>query len=177
VRDRGGEAQRVVTGLGGWGQRRRTGQVLDVIAHAVVQGQVGLDAPGVLREEAQRRIGELRIGIAESLDEVAGQAQAVRLHRVEVGEGHIGDVGGEAQAGGADAGEVVHTSEVHREGGVERQVVDVGAELEAVVAFDQREIVAHLVPLLHAVDKRKRLAPKERDAGNVDGHIAASRPA
>src|SRR5689334_5426957 len=56
-------------------------------------------------------------------------------------------------------------------------MVHVGPELEAVVAFDDGKIVADLVPLLHAVHKRERLAPEKCYAGNVHGHVSAARRA
>src|SRR5215831_20713015 len=53
-------------------------------------------------------------------------------------------------------------------------MVVVHAELHAVVAVAPREVVGELVALLGTAHVAERLAPDEREAGNVDTHAAAA---
>src|SRR5215472_7852460 len=73
--------------------------------------------------------------------------------------------------------EVIDTAEIHGEVRSDRNVIHITTKLEAVAAFNHREVVTDLMTLFHAVDERKRLAAKESETGNVDGHVAATRPA
>src|SRR6185312_5457258 len=59
--------------------------------------------------------------------------------------------------------------------GLQRDEVTVHAKLDVVRALRPGKVVGKLVALLGAVDERKRLTAKEREARNVDRHVAASR--
>ena len=86
-------------------------------------------------------------------------------------------VDGRAKLPGSDSAEVVNATEVHGEVSLQRQVVDVGSELEGVLALGEREVVGELVALLRAAHKTERFASEERNAGHVHSDVAAIRRA
>ena len=63
---------------------------------------------------------------------VSGKAGAVGLHRRQVRETERSEQAYESQIAGTERAEVVHAAVVHSEGRVERQVVEVDAELGVV---------------------------------------------
>src|SRR5438067_1950598 len=54
-------------------------------------------------------------------------------------------------------------------------MVHVSAKLHAVAPFIPGEVVGVLVALLHAIDKRERLASEEGKARDINGNVSASR--
>src|ERR1041384_4151921 len=84
--------------------------------------------------------------LSKALDKTSGQSGAIRLDRREIGEIRKGRRRrrDEAQAGSAEAPEVIHPAIVHGEDRGERQVIDVAAEFHVVSANAKREVIGEL---------------------------------
>src|SRR5215475_8394566 len=80
------QAQQVIRGQGQALRLCELGWEFHVVTHAEIQRQVRTNAPGVLPEKAQGNISERVARTTQSLDEVARQARAVRLHGREIGK-------------------------------------------------------------------------------------------
>ena len=123
-----------------------------------------IHAPGILPEHSQRFVGERVAGTADALDEVLRETRAVSLHGVQVGEG--------CRICG-NAAEVVHPAIIHREGSLEREIVEVASELGVVASDAPGKIVRELVAFLGALDVGVGLASEITVTGNVDGRVGA----
>src|SRR5208337_3470613 len=83
------ESKIVVSGLSERGRRLERRWEFDVVAYAIVQCEIVAHTPGILPEYAQRFVGERVGGIADALDEVRRDAEAVCLHGGEARNGEI----------------------------------------------------------------------------------------
>src|SRR5215469_357925 len=148
---------------------------LDVVTETVVQRDVGTNPPRILPINAERLVRERIAWAAQALNEVARQACAVGLNR---GENRKGEVlrrnRWETQRCGAERSEVVNAAVVHREDGIQRQVVEVDAEFGVVVSDAPREVVSELITLLGALDVRVGFTSKIGEARDVDCRVGAA---
>src|SRR5262249_4763015 len=125
----------------------------DVIAHAVVQCYVRIDAPGILPESSDGDVTERIAGAAETLNEVSGQSCAVCLDGGELWK--LGKQAGsridESEIRCAERAEIVNTAVVDGKDCGQRQVIEVAAELRVVASDRPRKVVGELIALLGAL--------------------------
>ena len=172
--------------IGGKSQPLRgleSGREFHVVADAVVEREIVAHTPKILPEHAQGFVGE-RVGwAAETLNKSSRDAEAVGLRSREAGNAELGGEGrlqctvdraGEG-IGGREWTEVVHAAVVHREGGLEREKVEVATEFCIVPPYGPGEIVGELVALFGAPDVGVGLATEIGEAENVDGRVGAAR--
>src|ERR1700730_4086927 len=148
---------------GGWFELWRD---LDVVANAVVQGQVQTDAPRVLPKKSDRNVMERIAGPAETLNKIGGDARAVSLHCVE-----------DRKRGweGSDGTEVIHAAIVHGEGGADRKIIEISPEFRVVATDAPGKIVGELIEVFDPLYVGVRLATEECEAGDVHGGVSSSR--
>src|ERR1700680_3761677 len=148
---------------GGWFELWRN---LDVVANAVVQGQVRTDAPRVLPKKSDRNVMERIAGTAETLNKIGGDARTVSLHCIE-----------DRKRGweGSDGAEVIHAAIVHGEGGADRKIIEISPELRVVATDAPGKIVGELIALFDPLYVGVRLATEECEAGDVHGRVSSSR--
>ena len=140
-------------------------------------------APGILPEYAQRFVGKRVGGIADALDEVRRDAEPVCLHGGEARNREVGregvsqrtvDRGGEG-LGGRERADIEHAAVVHRKRGLEREIVEIRAELGVVPSDAPGKVVAELVALLGALDGRVGLTAEIGEAGDIYRRVGAGR--
>src|SRR5207302_9925503 len=106
------------------------------------------------------------VRVADALHEHLRNPQPVGLYRREAGEGRQAGNGGKSKSRGTQLAEVVQPAEVDGEIRIQRQLIETGAECDAMRALHPGGVVRPLVALLYAIHKRERLAPEESHPGN-----------
>ena len=154
---------------------------LNVIAHAQVQRKVGSHSPRVLKVNSQRLVGKTVIRIADSLNEILRNSQAIRLQSGDPRDGllqacrqRIENRAGEYLAGG-ERSKIIHAAIIHGERRCEWDVIEVHAKLHAVLPVSDREIVGELVPLLGALNVGIRFPAEVCVTRNIHGRIRTAR--
>src|SRR6185437_6023399 len=157
------------------------GRNLYVVTHAIIQRQIVPRPPRILPEKSHGEIGKGVTRTAETLDEVARNAQAVSLHGRERRD-RPRELGGQRTVnrgrnniGGCKATEVIDATVIHGEHCPERNVIKIRAQLRAVRTHRPRQIVAKLVASFGALDVRVWLATEVREAGNIHRRVGAAR--
>src|SRR5579872_4579979 len=161
--------------------RRKLWREFNVVAHAQVQRKIRLYSPRVLKVDSQRLVGKTVIRIANSLNEILRNSQAIRLQSSNPWDGLLQAPGQRTEnrtgnyLAGSERSKVIHAAIIHRERSREWNVIEVHAKLHAVLTVGQREIVGELVTLLGALNVGIRLAPEVCVAGNIDCRIRPAR--
>src|ERR1700722_683685 len=119
------QAESSVSGLSQSSRRFELRRKLHVIAHTIVQSNIGTNLPGILPEHAQWFVRERIGGTPKTLNEVARQSCAISLNRIEHGK---------RRRECSDGSEIVYATIVHREGRVDGKIVEVRAELRIVTS-------------------------------------------
>src|SRR5208283_4386592 len=161
------QTQEVVSSLRQRRYRPERGRNFDVVAGTVIQSQLRARAPGVLPECRNRNVVERVIGIAQALHKVARQAGAVGLNRGKNREWISRNRRNETQLGGGETSEIIVPPVVDGEGGGERQVIDIDAELGVVASDGPGKVVGELIALFDALNEGIRLPAEVGKARNV----------
>src|SRR5579862_1761560 len=174
-------ADLVVSGGGKRAERVSLWRKFDIVADAIVQSNSGRDAPRILPENSERLVCEAVGGAAVALYQFIGKAEPVALNGRESGKGWaksggqtVGDTKiVEAEGGRIGRAEVVKPAVVDRERSIQRNVIEVDAELGAVPADGPGKVVGELIALLDAFDERIGLAAEESVSRDIHGDVAA----
>ena len=108
------------------------------------------------------------------MNEIAGQASSVSLHRRKIRERSARNRGSEAQRRGAKTAKVVHSPVIHGENCGQRKIIHVSAKFHVVAADGPGEIVRKLIALLDSLNVGVRLATKIGETRNVYSRVGAS---
>ncbi len=158
---------------------RKEGRDLHVVANAIVKSQAAAETPAVLPEEAEGKVVERLIGIANALDVSGRDSETVGLHGSRPWQsGHSRNVVRKTKRGGRKPAEVYVAAEVEFEdlffGRAELNHVSVRAHLEIVSAADKAEVVREFESPFDTIDRGVGLAAKVREPGDIHGDLIAA---
>src|SRR5690242_14024014 len=168
-------------------QRRKQRRDFHVVAYSVVESQVPIRAPAVLKKEPDREIIERLVRLADALNISSGNSQTVGLQAG--GSEELDDLTG-WQSHGVGKRAVRHrgsrkTAEIDdaaiiqledlRLAGTQLDQVVIPTHLEGVISADQTHMVCEFEAPLDAVHRRVRLASEVGEARNVHADIASAR--
>src|SRR5258708_2742464 len=153
---------------GGGGSKERAD--FEVVANAVVQGELAGGAPGVLGKDPEGKIVKGSVGRADALNIGLRDADAIGLR--------AGDSGQTAAEEG-NAAKVAATAEIELEDllllGTQLNEIGIRTELESVTTAGDGDVVGELEAALDAIDRRVRFAAKVAEARDVHGDVGAAR--
>src|ERR1700687_1357526 len=157
-------------GVDGGGRREQRCN-FHVVTHAVIQSQLAIHAPGILREEAERKVVERLIRVSDALDVGGRNTQAIGLQSGCAGQ----TCESAAEAGCGDSPKIDVAAKIQFENlrlcRTQLDQVDVGAKLESVVSPDFRDGIREFRSALNAVHGRVRLTAEIGYAGNIDSNL------
>src|SRR5436309_4638707 len=150
-----------------------------VVAHTVIDGQVAVHAPAILKKEAHGDIVKRIVGIADALDVRSRNSQTIRLQSRGARQGNSGSAVRKTECRCRESAKVHVAAEVQlknlRLGRAQLDQIQIAAHLEGVLAVDQTDVVREFKPALDAVHRGVRFAPEIPKSGDIHRDIGAPR--